>query len=284
MNMQKNHLARKTTALLSAIAASSFLGLPALAGSSVGMTNTGIDLAQTPSNIDQSQCIPSNQANQPSTTATPDASAPAAAQLPNQSDPRTGISSSDQTVSSSSQTSGNAANTPSTNASAVQAADSANTNRQTSSYNQGSAYGDVLSQGGATTGGFARQQVLAANNPDDYRMVSSRISSNEERSNYRSGASLNGNMGSTMSSNDSTRSTTGNQPYNQSSSSAASTTIALCPNGVTSPQSVTPSTRQAPSQPNLDTQPSSSQQVSPQQPTGNETRQSPADDNSGRTR
>lgn len=285
MYMQKSHLARKTTALLSAIAASSFLSLPVLAGNPVGTTNTGTTQAQTPSNVDPSQCVPSNQANQPSTTAAPDATAPAAAELPNQSDPRAGISPSGQTVPSADQTAGNSTTTPGTNASTIQSRDAADSNRQFASEAQGSAYGDVLSQGGATAGGFASQQVLTANNPGAYRSTSSRITSNQERPNYNnstsnSGASTSGNVGSTVNSSGSMRSDTGNQS-NQSSRATASTTIALCPSGTT-PRSAAPSTRQAPSQPNLDTQ-SSSQQMSPQQP-GNETRQSPADDNSGRTR
>ncbi|MBW4692562.1 MAG: hypothetical protein KME27_12435 [Lyngbya sp. HA4199-MV5] len=282
MTMQKRLLAQKTTALLSAIAASSLLGLPALAGNPAGATNAGSNQAQAPSNVDQPQCVPSNQANQPSTTATPDASAPAAAQLPNQSDPRAGISPSDQTVSPSNQTTSPSNQT--TSASGVQPVDTGDASRQTASYNRGGSYGDVLSQGGATAGGFASQQVSAANNPSAYQSSSSRISSNEKRPNYgNSSAGMDGNMSSTMRSNDSMRSTTGSQPYNQSSRATASTTIALCPNGTT-PQSATPSTRQAPSQPTLDAQPSPSQQTSPQQPSGNETRQSPADDNGGRTR
>lgn len=271
MNMQKRHLTRKTTALLSAIAASGLLGLPALAGNPASVTNAGTNQAQAPSNVD-SQCIPSNQANQPSTTAAPDASAPAAAQLPNQSDPRTGTAPSNQTVSPGNQTADNSTSVPSTNASAVQARDAADTSRQAASYEQGNAYGNVLSQGGATAGGFASQQVLAANNPDAYRSVSSRISSNEQRPNYSSGTGVTG-MGSTPTSTDSTRSTTGTQPYSQSSRATASTTIALCPSGTT-PQSTAPSTRQAPSQPSLNAQPSSSEQASPQQTTGNETRPS----------
>ncbi|XGV99143.1 MAG: hypothetical protein ACAF41_09415 [Leptolyngbya sp. BL-A-14] len=275
MNMQPRHLARRTTALLSTIAASGLLGLPALAGGlPVGPTNTNNSQAQAPSSSDQMQCVPGTQANAPSATAAPDASASSAAQLPNQSDPRAGLSPSNQTVVSS-------ANSDSTNsASNVPMSGSYTSSGNNNSSDQNRSYGNVLAQGGATSGGFASQQVWAANNPDAYRTVSSRISSNEERPNFIGTTA--GSMGSGTSASSSMSSSATSQPYSQSSQSTTSTTIAQCPNGMT-PQSTTPSMRQAPGQDGSSSQPSM-QQSSPQPTTGNQTPQSPADDNSGRTR
>lgn len=252
MNMQKNHTARKATALLSAIAASSLLGLPALAGGSVGDANKGREQAQSYPN--QMQCAPTTQSNLPSTTAAPDASAPAAAQLPNQSDPRAGLSPSDQT-----QTANRKPVESSTSASSVQMNKPSNTSSQNTSFN------NVLAQGGVTAGGFASRQVSAANNPEAYRMVNSRYGSNQERpNNYKSDAGMTGNMGSTMSANESMRSDAMNQPSSQSSRMTG-TTIAQCPGVMMMPQSTTtPDMRQTPSQPNAGNR-INNQQTLPQQ-------------------
>jgi len=224
MNMQKNHTARKATALLSAIAASSLLGLPAFAGGSVGDANQGREQTQAPSRPSQMQCASTTRSSS-SITATPDASALASAQLPNQADPRAGLSPSNQT-----QTANRSSVESTTSASSVKVNQPSNTSSQKTSFN------DVLAQGGATAGGFASRQVSAANNPEAYRMVNSRYGSNQERPNdYKSDAGMTGNMGSTMSANESMRSDAMNQPSIQSSQMTG-TMIAQCPGGMMMPQ------------------------------------------------
>jgi hypothetical protein len=283
MTTQHHHLARKATALLSAIAASSLLGLPALAGGLSGNATSAGEQAQTPSGSDQTQCTPVNQSSN-APTATPDASANGAAQLPNQADPRAGATPSEQ----ASRTDGSTANT-----SSMQMNDAANAR------SQNSAYRDVLSQGGATSGGFASQQVAMANNPDGYRTASSRYSSNDPRANdgnYRnsdntasSNAMSNNAMGNTsagMNSSDSLRSDSMRQPSSQSSRMTTGTMIAQCPSG-TVPRSATPENRQAtPENRQAPDQPNPGMQTSPQ-PTDPQMRQAPqapADDNGSRTR
>lgn len=282
MNKQTSHMARRTTALLGAIAASSFLSLPALAGVPTNNdANTGGNQAQAPVSLDQTQCMPTSQSNVPSTTAMPEASAPTAAQLPNQSDPRAGTSLPGQTVTSR-------PNDSMTSASRVEMSNSSNTSSNTSSQptaydqNRSSSDGNVLAQGGATSGGFASRQVSAASNPEAYRTVSSRYSSNQERPNYGGNStSMTGKADAMMNTNESMRSDLTNHPYMSSpqatgnttmasSQVTGTTTIARCPTEMTTPQSTMPQMRQSPGQSNSGTQ--SSPQMSPQQPTGSETR------------
>jgi hypothetical protein len=277
MTTQHNHLARKATALLSAIAASGLLGLPALAGGLSGNAPSAGRQAQTPSGPDQTQCTPINQSSN-APTATPDASANGAAQLPNQADPRAGVTPSDQ---ASSRIDGSTAST-----SSIQMNDASNAR------SQNSAYRDVLSQGGATSGGFASQQVAMANNPDGYRTASSRYSSNDPRANYGNyrnsdntasnnamGNNAMGNTSAGMNSSDSMRSDSMRQSSSQSSRMTTGTTIARCPEGMM-PRSTTPESRQAPGQPNPGMQTS----PQPTDPQMRQAPQAPADDNGSRTR
>ncbi|WP_181357443.1 hypothetical protein [Stenomitos frigidus] len=280
MSTQPNHFARKTTALLSAIAASSLLGLPALAG---GLSTTTDRQAQAQSSPDQMQCMPMTQSNNPSSTATPDASATGAAQVPNQADPRTGTASADQAASSDPTMSSRMDSSAGTSSMQTSAPDTRS---------ERSAYGDVLSQGGATAGGFASQQVAAANNPDGYKSVSSRYTSNDPRANYMSNAATmrsdsmrSDSMRSDLMRSDLMRSDSMSQPSRQSSRMTTGTTIARCPEGMM-PRSSTPELRQAPGQPNPGMQMSpqpTNPQAAPQRP-DSQTRQSPADDNGGRAR
>lgn len=302
MTIRRNQsLAKKATALFSAIAASSLLGLPALAGGRTDANTAPANQTQaTPSSV-QAQCIPDTQSNLPATTATPDASAPGASQLPNQADPRTGLSSSGQTVTQSagdptaSVSSGQPV-TSSTDLSnnrngagsygdalaqggvtagglanqQVTAASNPDANRNASSSQyQVSGYGNVLSQGGATAGGFASQQVGAANNPDANRTVSSRYSSNEVRINTNNRDERG--RTATVVTSGSTRADAINQSLNQSSRSMTGTTIAQCPPGAVL-RSPTPEMRRSLDQPSQDTQ------IAPQS-TDPQLRQSPADTN-----
>lgn len=231
MNTQKSQtLMGRATAILSAIAASSLLGLPALAGGLSGNANKLGGQAQAPASPDQMQCLPTTQSSRPSGMVAPDASAPGAAQLPNQADPRTGTVPSDQTVSSRTDVS-------TADTSTVQTTQPSNTR------SEGRTHGDVLAQGGATAGGFASQQVAAANNPEAYKMASSRYSSNELRTNNANGGTaMMRNASAARNADDSMRSNTMSQPSNQSSQTTTDMTIAQCPSEMM-PRSSMPESR-----------------------------------------
>lgn len=234
MNMKRSQsLARKATALLSAIAASSLLGLPALAG---GKNDAGnMPTAQSPATQSQTtdssqmQCVPNAQSSLPSTTATPDAAAPSASQTPNQADPRAGLSQPDQMTQ----------RTETQSASDMRmVAPNMNVSNDRS---QSASYGDVLAQGGVTTGGFASQKLAMSRNSNANRDMSDRYNSNQaSMSTDRS--SMTGNASATMSA-DSMMS----QPSNSSSRSMTGTTIAQCPPGMT-PGASQSEMRQSPAQ------------------------------------
>lgn len=170
------HLIRRATALLGAIAASSFLGLPALAGGVIKGTSA-TEQAQNPSSTMPSvQCasMSTSMATQSSPSerattldATPDASKPGADQVPNQADPRAGNTAADQPVNRTVNQMSDGSRTQMMGSS-YQMTSQMTSNRPTSAV-----YGNILGRGGVTAGGFANQRFVSANTPDAIREINS---------------------------------------------------------------------------------------------------------------
>lgn len=225
-NQRSNHFLTKATAVLSAIAAASVLGLPAFAqtetinntrptttnypapGSNSGtmmdsnsqrqnMNNAGQTNSDCPPGMVRSQASSENPGVAASTSGTN--------QFPNQADPRTGA-----VPSQSTETGANAA-TPVTQPSVSQSSTMQGSMNQ-SSMNRGERsssdrrivsapgsraaavrVGDVLSSGGATTGGESRQLLIAAGGGYEMnRSSDNQSASNQMTNNTASGAATTG--------------------------------------------------------------------------------------------
>ena len=249
MKMQQN-LAKKTTALLSAVAASSLLGLPALAQ----MTPNSNQNTQPNSSQNSSECVPIvSQSGTPSSTlgSAADASQPGVRSFPNQADPRAGA-----ILPGTNQSSigGPVDNQSQSNAQTIDynsrsQAYNNSSNGQFSSYgNQSNRSGDVLSFGGSTNGGHAREIVEAAsdrnmndrysfdsvygstarNNNNDTRYGNMQASAAQDPSMGTSGGAVNeraqGNVSSSSSMNDRMMSNTTTGSSSMSSSAMSSST------------------------------------------------------------
>lgn len=159
--MKSDSMTRKASVLFSAIAASSFLGLPALA-----------QVNSNPNSNMRGDCVPATQADRPGTSA--NANTSGVQEFPNQTDPRAGVnnegmnnqanSSGGSAISSTTQSS--AASTD--NSSSVGSTSRSQNNDQTAMTNPGvgaAQPNNVLASGGATNGGDSRQITQEATNP-----------------------------------------------------------------------------------------------------------------------
>jgi hypothetical protein len=194
-------LARKATAILGAIAASSFLGLPVLAQTNSSQTNQYtqcVPVGAQSSNSTNSQSYTANS----TTTSTPgtssgavdvspsgDASNAGVPVLPNQSDPRSIPSTQGSSISNDMGTNPDVNNSSSTTGSSSTSSSyrmgssnssmssdantDANSSYQTTNYipqNNGSAanptYRDILARGGATAGAQARMLMQRSQDPN----------------------------------------------------------------------------------------------------------------------
>lgn len=219
-NQRSNHFLTKATAVLSAIAAASVLGLPVFAqtetinntrpnsnystpGSNSGnmmdsntqrqnLNNSGQTNSDCPPGMMRSQSSAENPGVAASTTGTN--------QFPNQSDPRTGA-----VPTQSAETGANAATPvtqPSANQSSMMQSSMNRGERSTSDRRIVSApgsraaavrVGDVLSSGGATTGGESRQLLIAAGGGYEMnRSSDNQSASNQMTNNTVSGAATTG--------------------------------------------------------------------------------------------
>lgn len=255
----KRNLAKKATAVLSAIAASSFLGLPALAQLDSNSGNNQTPYSQAPYRSDSGECVPisGNQAsNSVSNTNVTnrdarvngadaitrgsaqyegsqinqlgnDASQTGTSVFPNQSDPRTGSGMTQTPVEGVGGPidSSNAREIPTTSTNNNQINDRSQGNYESQNRDGDLAdsvtFGNVLASGGATTGGFARQLVESASDTDNYPTLS-----------QQSGYTTSYNTGSTVGSNRDSNSSF-SQNTSSMSSTRSSSTMNSTPAGIT---------------------------------------------------
>lgn len=176
--MKSRSMTKKVSVLFSAIAASSFLGLPALA-----QVNNN-----TNSNM-RGDCVPATQADRLGPAA--DANAPGVREFPNQTEPRAGVN--EQGMNNQANSGGGTADrsvtqnapTSTDNSSSVGSTSQAQNNDQTAMTSPGvgaAQPNNVLASGGATSGGDSRQITQEATNPSGRVQSSGMQSSDSQRS------------------------------------------------------------------------------------------------------
>lgn len=173
----KKTIAKKATALMSAIAVSGVLGgLPAIAQSTPQSSDSSSDRMNSQNSSTPAECVPNmSQSSSGSSTSANQGSQfgnitsnPNTREFPNQTDPRAGLS--DNGLNNQSSSQNNQLGSQNNNQTSNQSASYQSNRRVVSapgSRAEAVQNNDVLSSGGATTGGESRQIIFAAGGRND---------------------------------------------------------------------------------------------------------------------